>query len=81
MPSGILHAAKLEISSRYLGLRTRRARVNLAADSGGGSVQPLGLRTPEAVERKTAILPGPPTDYTLPRASVLNGCKPLVKDR
>jgi hypothetical protein len=38
------------------------------------------LRTPEAVERKTAVLPSPPTDYTLLRGSVLNRCKLSVKD-
>jgi hypothetical protein len=38
----------------------------------------LGLRK---YERKTPVLPGPLTDYTLPCASELNGRKTFVKDR
>ena len=58
----------------------REARVNLAADR-RGERPAARLRTPEAVERKTAVLPGPPTDYTLSRASVLNRRKPSVRVR
>ena len=57
-----------------------RARVNLAADR-RGSVQPLGYGLRKLSRERPHYSQVHHPDYTLPRSFVLNGRKPLVKDR
>jgi hypothetical protein len=76
----VICAVRLENSNRELDVRTEE-RTSKPSSRRRGRVQPLGLRTPEAVKERPLYFPGPPTDYTLLCASELNGRKPLVKDR